>query len=293
MNKGIRLAFFTASISGFSIFASKFFIASIDAVLFTTLKNVFVAVILSILVYCVHKQKLYELTKKQWKQLILIGLIGGSIPFALFFMGLSQITAMEGALIHKTLFIWVAIMSVIFLQEKLNRYQIFGYLAVTLGALLLGGVSYKTIGMGHAMVALATLFWSIEYIIAKKALKSIPPVIVAWARMFFGVFILLGITLFQGSITQIITLGSTQILAIISGSVFLLGYVLTWYSALSKAPTSSVSLVLATSPIITGFLSAIFISHNFPQAQILGWVMIIGGVAVTLLFGRFKQNLAL
>ncbi|PIZ64150.1 hypothetical protein COY16_00105 [Candidatus Roizmanbacteria bacterium CG_4_10_14_0_2_um_filter_39_13] len=293
MKKGIQLALLTTAISGFSIFASKFFIATMDPILFTTLKNLLVAVVLSVIVYISQKKAISELNHKQWKQLVIIGIIGGSIPFALFFTGLSKITAIEGALIHKTLFIWVAIMSVFFLKEKVNRYQILGYIAATIGVLFFAGVSYKTMGIGHLMIAAATVFWSVEYIIAKKALENIPSTVVSWARMFFGVIILLGISIFQGSFTQIATFGSAQILAILSGSVFLLGYVLTWYSALSKARASAVSLVLAASPIITGVLSAIFISHTFPQAQILGWVMIIGGVAVTLLFGRVKQNLAL
>ena len=293
MKKVIQLALITAGISGFSIFASKFFLADINPILFTTLKNLLVTVVLSVFVYVSQRKTISLLTKKQWKQLVLIGIIGGSIPFALFFTGLSKITAIEGALIHKTLFIWVAIMSVFFLKEKVNRYQVLGYVAVTIGTLFFAGISYKSLGIGHLMIVAATLFWSVEYIIAKKALKSIPSSVVSWARMFFGVIILFGITIFQGSITQIATLGSAHLLAILSGSVFLLGYVLTWYAALSQAKASTVSLVLSTSPIITGVLSAIFISHSFPQAQILGWVMIVGGIAVTLLFGRFKQNLAL
>ncbi len=293
MKKGIQLALLTTGISGFSIFASKFFLADINPILFTTLKNLLVAVVLSVIVYVSQRKTISHLTKKQWKQLVLIGIIGGSIPFALFFTGLSKITAVEGALIHKTLFIWVAIMSVFFLKEKVNRYQVLGYVAVTIGTLFFAGISYKSLGMGHLMIVAATLFWSVEYIIAKKALKNIPSSVVSWARMFFGVIILLGITIFQGSITQIATLGSAHLLAILSGSVFLLGYVLTWYAALSQAKASTVSLVLSISPIITGVLSAVFISHTFPQAQILGWVMIVGGIAVTLFFTRFKQNLAL
>src|SRR3990167_10101199 len=111
MKKGIQLALITAGISGFSIFASKFFLADINPILFTTLKNLLVTVVLSVFVYVSQRKTISLLTKKQWKQLVLIGIIGGSIPFALFFTGLSKITAIEGALIHKTLFIWVAIMS--------------------------------------------------------------------------------------------------------------------------------------------------------------------------------------
>ena len=239
MKKGIQLALITAGISGFSIFASKFFLADINPILFTTLKNLLVTVVLSVFVYVSQRKTISLLTKKQWKQLVLIGIIGGSIPFALFFTGLSKITAIEGALIHKTLFIWVAIMSVFFLKEKVNRYQVLGYVAVTIGTLFFAGISYKSLGIGHLMIVAATLFSSVEYHIAKKALKSIPSSVVSWARMFFGVIILFGITIFQGSITQIATLGSAHLLAILSGSVFLLGYVLTWYAALSHFSSAS------------------------------------------------------
>lgn len=290
MKKGIQLAILTALISGFAIFASKFFVASMNPVLFTTLKNLLVAIVLSVIVSLSHKKTLSKLSNKQWKQLVLIGVIGGSIPFALFFTGLSKITAIEGALIHKTLFIWVAIMSIFFLKEKINRYQIAGYILVTAGVLLFGGISYKSLGIGHLMIVLATLFWSVEYIIAKKALKTIPSMVVSWARMFFGVLILLVITAFQGSFSQITSFDTTQILAVLSGSVFLLGYVLTWYSALAQSRASAVSLVLATSPIITGILSAVFVSHSFPQSSMINWVLILGGVAITLVFGRFRRS---
>src|SRR3989344_4994549 len=152
MNKGIQFAFLTAFISGFSIFASKFFIADIDPVLFTLLKNTCVAIILSIIVFVVYKQKIMSLSRSQWIRLVSIGIIGGSIPFALFFIGLSKVTALEGAIIHKTLFIWVALMSVIFLKEKLNKFQILGYILVTSGALFLGGFSFTELGVRHIFI---------------------------------------------------------------------------------------------------------------------------------------------
>jgi len=289
MKKGIQLAILTTCISGFSIFASKIFLTNMDPVLFTTLKNLIVAIILSGIVLSSHKQKLFQLTLKQWKQLLFIGIIGGSIPFALFFIGLSKISALEGALIHKSLFIWVAIMGMFFLRERINRYQILGYIIVTAGALFLGVESYSDLSIGHIMVLIATFFWSVEYIIAKKILHTIPSSIVAWGRMFFGVIVLLGISAYQGLIPQIATLDSSQVLAIFSGAVFLIGYVLTWYAALSKSQASLVSLVLAASPIITGVLSSIFISHAFPQSNMLSWVIIIFGIVLTIVFGRLRH----
>jgi len=55
--------------------------------------------------------------------LLLIGLVGGSIPFYLYFEGLSKISAINGAIIHKSLVIWVALLAIPFLKENMSKLQ--------------------------------------------------------------------------------------------------------------------------------------------------------------------------
>src|SRR3989338_10727572 len=136
MKKGIYLALITAIISGFSIFTSKIFVTKLDPLVFTTLKNLFVAVILSFMILNKsYIQSLLKLNRKDVLRLILIGLIGGGIPFALFFTGLSMTSAATGAIIHKTLFIWVAILAYFFLKERLKSVQIIGYILIMASAI--------------------------------------------------------------------------------------------------------------------------------------------------------------
>lgn len=130
LQKGIIFAFLTAIISGFAIFYNKLIIVKgVDPLIFNILKNGGVAVVLTILLFpLTQRKKLLSLSSSQWKKLLLIGFIGGFVPFVLYFEGLKQVSAINANLIHKTLFIWVAVMALPILKEKLNI--LFRYIVV-------------------------------------------------------------------------------------------------------------------------------------------------------------------
>ena len=85
LQKGILFAFITSVISGISIFYSKISVAKIDPLVLTTARNLYVG-ILFFLIFLISTRlnEIKKLTKKQLVYLILIGVIGGSIPFYLF-----------------------------------------------------------------------------------------------------------------------------------------------------------------------------------------------------------------
>ena len=116
-NKGLILILGTAFISGLSVFVNKFGIVLISPYIFTGLKGIVVALLaISWLLMMKDWKTLKKLTKKQWLILSGIGLIGGSIPFLLFFKGLSLTTGIQAAFIHKTMFIYIAILAFVFLK---------------------------------------------------------------------------------------------------------------------------------------------------------------------------------
>ena len=115
------LALGTMVISGVSVFISKIGVTVINnPIVYTTLKNTMVALLLMGLIIAVKKwAEVKSLTKPQWLKLLAIGVVGGSIPFALFFSGLSKTSAINAALIHKTLFLWVLLLAIPILKERL------------------------------------------------------------------------------------------------------------------------------------------------------------------------------
>ena len=114
---GIILAVGTALISGLSIFVNAFAVKQLpDAAVYTTLKNGVAALLLfGIMAISVRPSTVRAVAPRSLGWLAVIGLIGGSLPFLLFFAGLSQASAPSAAFIHKTLFIWVALLAVPFL----------------------------------------------------------------------------------------------------------------------------------------------------------------------------------
>ncbi len=292
MKKSIRyatyLALGTAFISGTSVFLSKFAVKVVaDPILFTTLKNSIVAIILIGAILLMKKlPEIRSLTKKQIIKLVSIGVIGGSIPFALFFYGLSMTSAMNAQMIHKTLFIWVLLLAIPFLKEKLTKPQWLGIAAIFGANLLIGGFQGFSFGMGELLILIATILWAIENVIAKTALRDLSSITVASSRMVLGSVILLFIVLLRGDVTLLSGLGFDQWGWTLLTSVFLFGYVTTWYTALKYAPASYVAALIVPATLVTNVLSAIFITHAFSGTQFASTFLYLTGIVLLIVFAK-------
>src|SRR3989304_1999818 len=107
---GTLLVLLTALISGFAIVINKFFVTTIDPLIFTSLRAFFNGVIFLFISFYFNKgQKSFN--KVSWKWLIAIGVIGGGFAFWLFFSGLKLTMAGRAAFLHKTLPIYATILA--------------------------------------------------------------------------------------------------------------------------------------------------------------------------------------
>lgn len=226
--------------------------------IFTFAKNVAVALFLgAFIILFTGRRELTALSKKQWLKLSALGLIGGSIPFLLFFKGLALTGAAQGAFIHKTMFIFVTALSVIFLKEKINKNFFIGGLLLLAGILLTLKSWNFTFGLGDGLVLLAVLFWSAENILAKYLLRDISGNLVAWSRMFFGSVLIFIYLLFTGQASQILYLNLSQLGWIAITAILLFGYVITWYNGLKFVPVSLAATILLLGLPVTAILTAI------------------------------------
>jgi drug/metabolite transporter (DMT)-like permease len=275
--KGLYFALATALISGLAIYINKFAVMEMqDPFIFTAVKNVAVAALLfAFLILPKALPELKSLPRKQWLTLGVIGGVGGSIPFLLFFYGLSSGTAVSAAFIHKTLFIWVAILAVPFLGERLGKFHI-AALATLVGGniLLLGWPKSLLISGGELMIFAATLLWAVEAIIAKRVMKQVSSNVAAFGRMFFGAIVMLVFLAVTGKLSTIASLSGQQIGWVILTSVFLFGYVYCFYTGLKYAPASVVASILVLGSVITSLLYAIFDARIYSLEQIAGMLLI-------------------
>jgi drug/metabolite transporter (DMT)-like permease len=271
MAVGLALAFVTAIISGFSIFINSYAVKEFDSpTLFTTMKNTVVGVTLLALLFArtnVDAPAVVRgLTARQRLGLIALGVIGGSVPFVLFFEGLSRVDSGNAAFLHKTLFVWVALLAVVLLKERLGRAQIAALALLFLAQWLTGGPGALRPGAGETMVFVAALLWSVEVIVAKQLLPVTGSQLAATARMAIGAVLLLGYLALRGDLGAIGDLGGLQWAWVLGTGAILLGYVVTWYAALERAPATAVTCVLTVGAPITAALHAIA-GHGFPDAE--------------------------
>lgn len=280
--KGFWLALGTAIISGISIFINKFGVQGIDSSLFTGAKNILVTLFLfSIILLAKDFRKLKQLKAKAWAKLSLIGLVGGSIPFLLFFKGLQLTTASQGSFIQKTMFIWVGALALIFLKEKLDKGMIIGAIMLLAGNFLLLKINNFSIAQGDWLILAATLLWSIETIISKQALRTIDSKVVAFGRMFFGSLIILAFLAASNKLALVAQITFSQLIWMIITSVFLLGYVFTWYSGLKQVKASIATSILLLGSVITTLLDIAW-GAKVTTAQVGGLILLISGAASVL-----------
>jgi drug/metabolite transporter (DMT)-like permease len=256
---GLALAAVTATISGVSVYLNATAAKLVpDAVVFTTLKNtlaVLALVVLAALVVRPDEVRAIDRRDRAW--LGIIGVVGGGIAFVLFFSGLAMASAPSAAFIHKTMFIWVALMAGPFLGERL------GWLPVAaLGVLLLGQILVLpplgiTWGAGETLIAAATILWSVEVILAKRVLARVCSPIVGVARLGIGLAVLIAFLVVTGRIGGIVGLDAVAWIWVGVTGLLLSGYVGTWFAALKRAPATEVTSILVVGAVITGMLSAI------------------------------------
>lgn len=292
LRSGVLLALATALISGVSIFVNGLAVKQLpDPAVYTTLKNgVAAMLLLGLALATVRPVTVRALPKRSWGWLAVVGLIGGSVPFLLFFTGLAQASAPSAAFIHKTLFIWVALLAVPFLGERLGLAQL-GALAVLLvGQALILTPAGVTWGVGETLIAAATLLWAVETIVAKRVLRSVPSGVVAAGRLAIGLVVLVGYLAVTGSLGAVATLSAVQWSWVLMTGVLLTGYVATWFAALQRAPASLVTAILVLGAPVTAGIQALQ-TGAIPALPVLTGqllVLLAGGALVAVTMRRWR-----
>lgn len=282
------LALSTALFSGIANFTNKFALKAVgDPLVHTTVKNSLVALmVVSSLVLLGKLPKIRKLSRNDLLLLLTIGIVGGSLPFYLFFSALAKMPAINAALIHKTLIFWVVLLAVPFLKERISKVQVAALGIIFSANLLLGGFKGFAFTRPELMVLVATMLWAVENVIAKVVLKRVDPDIVVAARMGIGSLIMLSAVGLSGKTSIVLNLSVSQLGIVAVTSVLLFGYVSTWYRALRVAPVTFVATVLTLATLITNGLSAVFVTGTFPVEVFLQFVLVSVGLSVFLLATR-------
>jgi len=287
-NQPIKIGFFyallTALVSGVAIFYSKAVVLKIPPLVLTTVRNLSVGLLFFILLLSQKKllHQFKEIRKRELLILILVGIIGGALPFYLFFSGLKLVPAQTANLIHKSLFIWVTLLAAIFLREKMKSIFWLAFVLIFLGNYYFSPFKFQ-FNQGELMILLATWFWAGENILAKKVLKTFSSEMVGLFRMGLGGGLLFLATIFFGQTKIIFSLTFSQWQLILPGVILLFFYVFFWYKALKYAPVSLVTLTLTFSVVVGNFLNGAFAGVRITQKEVYSSIFFLVAISLILL----------
>jgi drug/metabolite transporter (DMT)-like permease len=290
MNKGLLLALSAAAISGVSVFVNSYGVKAFgDATTYTTAKNAIAALVL--LAVCglaqTGSRRVVAVPQRRSQRLGLaaIAVVGGSVPFVLFFEGLAQATSgpAQAQFINKTLVIWVALLAVSVLGERLGALQVGAVALLVVGqAVLSGGLGTAFsphLGRGEVMIFAATLLWAVEVVLAKVLLRDLSSWTLALARMGLGSAVLIGWVLLTGRGSQLAGMHAAQWRWVLLTGLLLAAYVATWLAALALAPAVNVTAVLVAAVPVTALLQAV-VQHTSPSLNGLG--LVVAGCALVI-----------
>ena len=251
---GYVFAIAAACISGVSVFVNSLGVrAFADPVVYTTLKDGLVGLVLLIpLCYSAGWRSEYRrLDPKTWAWLIALALTGGSVPFALFYSGLQLTTAATGALVNHFQFVLVALFAAAFLKERLSAAVWTGMIVLLVGTIL--GTNLNTLQWngGTVLIALSTVLFAIDFVIAKHLLRGLATLTVMTARMTLGTAMLFAYVVVSGRMGPLRQLTQTQWLFLLVTGFLLLLFTVTTFTAIRHSSVSAVLAIGAAAPIIT------------------------------------------
>jgi drug/metabolite transporter (DMT)-like permease len=263
---GIALAFVTATVSGVAVYLNGHAVKQFgDATVYTTAKNAVAGALLLVLATAALSStgrgegapRRLPSSTRQWLALLAVAVVGGSVPFVLFFEGLARAEATQAAFIHKTLVVWVAVLAVPLLRERLGPPHALAIALLVAGqAWVAGEAGTLVFGAGEAMILAATLLWAVEVVVVKRLLAVLAPRTLAAARMGFGTLVLGAWVLVSGKGGALLALTAAQWQWALLTGLLLTAYVATWYAALARAQAVDVTAVLVFGAVVTAGIAA-------------------------------------
>jgi drug/metabolite transporter (DMT)-like permease len=273
-----------ALVSGVAVFANGLAVRHFDdATVYTTAKNLWAGVILALAFVAVPMPVARAATPVQrstWPWLGVVAVIGGAVPFVLFFEGLAVATSTDAAFIHKTLVVWVAAGAAIVLRERLRLAHLVAIGLLVVGHIVVsGGVTLSGAGRGEALILLATLLWAVEVLVVKRLLVTVPARHLAVVRMLGGGAVLLGWLSIRGELGALAGFSSAQWWWIAATGTTLAAFVSLWYRALAAAPATDVTAVLVAGAVVTAILNTGV--RGVPvTVDAVGYLAVLAGVIV-------------
>jgi drug/metabolite transporter (DMT)-like permease len=223
---------------------------------------------------------------KDWGYFALLGFLGITFHQWLQSTGLLTAQATTTAWIVATMPVFMAILGLLFLKERLAWYQWAGIFLAAFGVLLVvtkGDLASLATGKfgspGDFLILISAPNWAVFSALSRSGLKRYSSTVMMFYVMTFG-WIFTSLLFFATSgINNISSIRLDGWIAILFLGIFCSGIAyIFWYDALKVLPVAQTGAFLYLEPVITVIVAAIVIKESILLATMLGGITILLGV---------------
>ena len=251
----------------------------------------FVSVFLYLL-FTGQMKKLSSISGRDTLFSLLLGVFGFFFYQILTFSALARIPASMNAILVSTNVIFIALLSALFLKERISGIKVIGILLALIGVVLITfnrGFSFtsRVNLLGCSFSLLAAISFAIYSVFGKKVLERNDPMGVSTLALLSGAVLLTILSATSTGFGKLLTAGGGTWALIIMLSITMIGiaYPL-WFSCLKRMQASHVSIYIYMTPVFAVLLSLLILGERFTWLFWVGGACVLGGIVISTIYRR-------
>jgi drug/metabolite transporter (DMT)-like permease len=237
------------------------------------------------LLQILHRNTLVEsdITRKDYLILFLSAIFGSVIAPSLYLNGLNQITAVNAALLANSEVLFIIIIGIFFLNEKVNRKDILALTCLLTGTVFLSVNNFQNIAFnpniyGNFLVIASAFFWSLDTSISKFLSNKRDIIYITALKSIIGGSILLIISLIIG-LNFTLPLNQIPILLFIAMFCLCFSLVLVYF-AIREIGSTRTGSIYALSSLFGAIMAFLILKEPFTVYQIFFGLLMLMGVYI-------------
>jgi drug/metabolite transporter (DMT)-like permease len=275
---------FAVIVWGASFIATKLALRDLAPVTVVWLRFAIGVIILGIATMIRHQFEFPQ--KRELIYFAILGFLGITFHQWLQSTGLVTAQASTTAWIVATTPIFIAILSWIFLREKINWIQIIGIILAAMGVILVvskGNISALVNNHfgepGDILIMISALNWAVFSILSARGLQKHPATQMMFFVMLIGWLFTSVLFLTNRNVADIKNLTWTSLIGIGFLGVFCSGLAyIAWYDGLKAVPATQIGAFLYLEPLVAVFIAWLILGEYLLSISLFGGVIILLGV---------------
>jgi len=221
-------------------------------------------------------------------KLVILGIIGNTFYQFLFINGLDRTSASSTSLILTMTPILIALLSAVFIRERIHWIGWLGILTSFGGLYFVvfdrsAGISLGAQGLrGDLMILLGNIFWAVYTVFSKPLLDRMSALRLTTLTLAFGALFYLPLTVREIAALDWRALSGRSWAAMLFSAIFAIAasYVV-WYSSVKRVGNTKTGIYSNITPVFTVVFAELILGERIGPTKVIGALVIVLGFYLT------------